>query len=69
MSLKESNTIVTGDHVETGRLVLDDIIHLGDIAGSLFHGDHVIELTGDTKRSLGRHVHTRTPRYVIEYDR
>ena len=66
---RERDTVVARNHVEVLRLVLDDIVHLRDIARSLLDGHDVLEVACQPQSRFGRHVHARTSRYVIEHHR
>ena len=46
---REGDTIVAADHVEVLRLVLDDIVHLRDVAACLLDGHDVLELAGQSE--------------------
>ena len=64
---REGYTVVSADDVEVRRFVLDDVIHLGDVAAGFLDGHHILAVASQTERCLSRHVHTRTPGNVVEY--
>ena len=65
----EGDAVVAADDVEVLRLVLDDVVHLRDVAACLLDGHDVLELAGQSERRLSRHVHTRSAGHVVEHDR
>ena len=65
---REGNAIVARNDVEVLRLVLDDVVHLRDVARRLFDGNHVLEVACDAEGGLGRHVDAGTSGHVVEDD-
>ena len=66
---REGNAIVARNDVEAFRLVLDDVVHLTDVARRFLDGHDVLEVAGQAKGGFGGHVHTGTSRYIVEHDR
>ena len=65
----EGDAIVATNHVEVLRLVLDDVVHLCDVAACLLDSYDVLELASQSERCLSRHVHARSARHIVEHDR
>ena len=66
---RECYTIVTRNHHEVIGLVLDNLVHLRNIARSLLHAYDVFKFTCKPQASFGCHVHTGAPGHVIQYHR
>ena len=66
---REGDAVIARNDVEVGWFVLDDVIHLRDVARSLLDGNHVLEVAGNAQGGFGRHVHTCTAGHVVEHDR
>ena len=64
---RESESVVTANHVEIGRLVLDDIVDLFQTATCFFDGHDVCTIGGKTHCGFGLEVDAGTARYIIEY--
>ena len=65
----ESNTVITRNDIETFRLVLDDFVHLSDIARCFLNSDNVFKITGQTESGFSSHVNTSTSRYIVKHNR
>ena len=66
---REGDAIVATNHVEVLRLVLNDVVHLRDVAACLLDGYDVLELAGQSERRLSRHVNACSAGHVVEHDR
>ena len=66
---RESNTVIPRNHIKVFRLVLDDIVHLGDIARSLLDSYDILEIASQTESGFSSHVHTCTTWHIIKHDR
>lgn len=65
----ECNAVVAGDDAEVLGFVLNDSIHLGNVAGSFFDSNNVVVVDGEPEGSLGRHVNASASGNVVEYER
>ena len=60
------DAVVARQHEEALGTVVEDALHLFDVARSLLDADDVLEVAGDAQRGFGGHVDARAPGDVVE---
>lgn len=64
----DREAVVARDDAESVATVAYDLLDLGDVARRLLDGDDVGLVGSQTACGLGRHVHARATRYVVQND-